>query len=167
MQLLNPILALALVSSVASVRFLLPSDRHILIPLPQQQVIVTVTNTVTVITVTMTPSWTSTSTKFTTVNGSAPPPGSTSTVIVTYTASAPRPTGTNCPGTIPQWDQCGGQGYSGSCAGDCGPNSVCKYKDGKIKNQMELAMLIMCSVWYSYCSDLPKVKHVVNTVYAG
>lgn len=35
----------------------------------------------------------------------------------------------NCP--IEEWGQCGGDGYVGKCAGSCGNNSVCKYKDGE------------------------------------
>ncbi|KAE8442590.1 hypothetical protein EG329_003013 [Mollisiaceae sp. DMI_Dod_QoI] len=112
------------------------------------QVIVTVTNTITVVTVTVTPKTTSTSTAYVTVTGTPPhPSSSTSTATVTVTVSAaPSPTQATCP--IQEWGQCGGAGYNGNC-GQCASDAVCKYKD----------------VWYSYCSNLPKVVNVVSTIY--
>ncbi|KAH6715030.1 hypothetical protein DL95DRAFT_459090 [Leptodontidium sp. 2 PMI_412] len=111
------------------------------------QVIVTVTSTVTIVTITITPT-TSTSTAYVTVTGKPPQSTSTSYYTVTVTASQSLPTQLgNCP--IEEWGQCGGDGYVGKCAGSCGNNSVCKYKD----------------VWYSYCSKLPAMAVAVVTVY--
>lgn len=93
-----------------------------------KQVIVTVTSTVTIVTVTITPT-TSTSTAYVTVTGKPPQSTSTSYYTVTVTASQSLPTQSGrCP--IEEWGQCGGDGYIGKCAGSCGNDSVCKYKDG-------------------------------------
>ncbi|KAL2067664.1 hypothetical protein VTL71DRAFT_15760 [Oculimacula yallundae] len=94
------------------------------------QVVVTITSTITVITVTVSAS-TSTSTAYVTITGK-PPPSSTSTstrtITITATSTAATPSG-NCP--VEEWGQCGGQGFEGKCPGNCGNDSVCKYKDGK------------------------------------
>ena len=88
----------------------------------------TVTSTVTIVTVTITPT-TSTSTAYVTVTGKPPQSTSTSYYTVTVTASQSLPTQSGrCP--IEEWGQCGGDGYIGKCAGSCGNDSVCKYKDG-------------------------------------
>ncbi len=64
------------------------------------------------------------------MTGNPPPTQSTYTSTVTVTTRpGATPTQATCP--IAEWGQCGGQGYVGSCAGNCAGNSVCKYKDGK------------------------------------
>ncbi|PMD29119.1 hypothetical protein L207DRAFT_574410 [Hyaloscypha variabilis F] len=124
-----------------------------LLGLAASQVVVTVTNTVIVTTLTVTPKSTSTRTTYITVTGQAPAPvisSSTNYVTITVTSSG---ASTTVPATCPisEWGQCGGEGFAGNCAADpiCGANAVCKYKD----------------VWYSYCSNLPKIVHAVATVY--